>query len=92
LKGLNHVGKDGLHLGGGDHLCQSPPKLFLDFFAKNAYYEPATVEARKMSTDQSSQLAVYEGKQIRKIFDLGEWWFSIIDVIDVLVRGDRPRK
>jgi len=45
-----------------------------------------------MSAEQSSKLAIYEGTQIRKIFHQGEWWFSIIDVIDVLVGGDRPRK
>ncbi|MDP1957322.1 MAG: Bro-N domain-containing protein, partial [Rhodocyclaceae bacterium] len=39
-----------------------------------------------------SKLAVFEGKQIRKVFHEGEWWFSIIDVIEVLVGGDRPRK
>ena len=22
----------------------------------------------------------------------GEWWFSIVDVVQVLVGGDRPRK
>jgi len=32
------------------------------------------------------------GKQIRKILHQDEWWFSIIDVIEVLVGGDRPRK
>lgn len=28
----------------------------------------------------------------RKILHGGEWWFSVIDVIEVLVGGDRPRK
>lgn len=32
------------------------------------------------------------GRQIRKILHQDEWWFSIIDVIEVLVGGDRPRK
>lgn len=45
-----------------------------------------------MSTEKNSKLAVFEGKRIRKIFHEGEWWFSIIDVIDILVGGDRPRK
>jgi prophage antirepressor-like protein len=45
-----------------------------------------------MCTAQSSNLAVYEGKHIRKILHQGEWWFSINDVINVLVGGDRPRK
>jgi DNA-damage-inducible protein D len=45
-----------------------------------------------MNTDETSKLAVFEGKQIRKAFHEGEWWFSIIDVVEVLVGRDRPRK
>ncbi|HLB30570.1 MAG TPA: Bro-N domain-containing protein [Gammaproteobacteria bacterium] len=45
-----------------------------------------------MNTENTSRLAVFEGKQIRKVLHEGEWWFSIIDVIEVLVGGDRPRK
>ena len=29
---------------------------------------------------------------MRKAFHEGEWWFSVIDVIEALVGGDRPRK
>jgi hypothetical protein len=32
------------------------------------------------------------GLPIRKVLHNDEWWFSIIDVIRVLVGGDRPRK
>ncbi len=45
-----------------------------------------------MNTQKASRLAVFEGKQIRKVLHDGEWWFSIIDVIEVLVGGERPRK
>ena len=45
-----------------------------------------------MKAKEESKLAVFEGKRIRKIFHESEWWFSIIDVIDILVGGDRPRK
>ena len=45
-----------------------------------------------MNSEETSRLAVFEGKQIRKAFHEGEWWFSIIDVIETLVGGDRPRK
>lgn len=45
-----------------------------------------------MKSDETSRLAVFEGKQIRKAFHEGEWWFSIIDVVETLVGGDRPRK
>ncbi len=45
-----------------------------------------------MSKEKSTKLADFNGKRIRKILHEGEWWFSIIDVIEVLVGGDRPRK
>jgi prophage antirepressor-like protein len=45
-----------------------------------------------MSEPTPSKLAVFEGKRMRKVFHEGEWWFSIIDVVEVLVGGDRPRK
>jgi len=41
---------------------------------------------------QSDKVALFEGKRIRKIMHEGEWRFSIIDVVEVLVGGDRPRK
>jgi DNA-damage-inducible protein D len=44
-----------------------------------------------MSTEKD-KLSVFEGRQIRKALHEGEWWFSIIDVIEVLIGGDRPRK
>ena len=45
-----------------------------------------------MNADEPSKLAAFEGKRIRKILHEDEWFFSIIDVIEVLVGGDRPRK
>lgn len=45
-----------------------------------------------MNTEETYKPALFEGRQIRKAFHEGEWWFSIIDVVEVLVGGDRPRK
>ena len=45
-----------------------------------------------MTEQAAIKPAVFEGKRIRKILHEGEWWFSIIDVIEVLVGGERPRK
>ena len=45
-----------------------------------------------MGSEEKSTLALFEGREIRKAFQDGEWWFSIIDVIEALVGGDRPRK
>jgi prophage antirepressor-like protein len=49
-------------------------------------------ERRSMSAEETSKLTVFHGKPIRKAIHKEEWWFSIIDVIEVLVGGDRPRK
>lgn len=45
-----------------------------------------------MSQEEKSNLAAFWGHEIRKTLHAGEWWFSVIDVIEVLVGGDRPRK
>jgi len=45
-----------------------------------------------MSTEEDNKLALFEGRQIRKAFHEGQWWFSIIEVVGALVVGDRPRK
>lgn len=45
-----------------------------------------------MNSEETSKLAAFEGRQIRKAFHKGGWWFSVIDVVEVLVGGDRPRK
>jgi DNA-damage-inducible protein D len=39
-----------------------------------------------------TKVAIFKGKQIRKIIYNNEWWFSIIDVIEVLTETDRSRK
>ncbi|MEI7428949.1 MAG: Bro-N domain-containing protein [Betaproteobacteria bacterium] len=45
-----------------------------------------------MSQKENSKLALFEGREIRKLFHEGEWWFSIIDVVEAFVGGERPRK
>jgi prophage antirepressor-like protein len=39
-----------------------------------------------------TNIAVFRGKEIRKVIHNNEWWFSIIDVIEALTGSDRPRK
>ncbi len=45
-----------------------------------------------MTKSDLIRVAVFEGKHIRKIMHEGEWWFSVIDIIEVLTGNDRPRK
>ena len=41
---------------------------------------------------QSDKVALFEGKRIRKVFHEGEWWFSVIDVIEVLTESSIPKR
>ena len=45
-----------------------------------------------MTKSDLVRVALFEGKRIRKIMSEGEWWFSIIDIVEVLTGNDRPRK
>ncbi|MBI4599159.1 Bro-N domain-containing protein [Candidatus Uhrbacteria bacterium] len=39
---------------------------------------------------EHTQIALFKGKQIRKKFHRGEWWFVIVDVIGVLTDSSQP--
>ncbi len=39
-----------------------------------------------------TNIAVFRGKEVRKTIYKNEWWFSIVDVVEVLSGTDRPRK
>ncbi|MEN9654662.1 MAG: hypothetical protein RL235_774 [Chlamydiota bacterium] len=41
---------------------------------------------------QSSKIAIFKGRQIRKSIHQGEWYFSIIDVVAVLTESPNPRR
>jgi len=41
---------------------------------------------------QESKLAIFEGKRIRKTIHNNEWWFSIIDVVEVLTESSIPKR
>jgi hypothetical protein len=40
----------------------------------------------------ATSIAIFKGKGIRKTLHNNEWWFSVVDVIEVLTGNDRPRK
>lgn len=42
--------------------------------------------------EETTKIAVFKGKGIRKTIYKNEWWFSVIDVIEVLTETERPRK
>ncbi len=39
----------------------------------------------------STKISLFKGKQIRKTLYQGEWWFSVIDVIEALTDSAKPR-
>ena len=47
-------------------------------------------KAREMMT--SIHLAIFQGKQIRRVIHNNAWWFSVIDVVETLTGTDRSRK
>ena len=45
-----------------------------------------------MTAKDLIKLAVFQGKQIRKIIHEDEWWFAVIDVVEVLTESPTPRQ
>jgi len=41
---------------------------------------------------ETTKIAIFKGKEIRKIIYKSEWWFSVVDVVEALTGTDRPRK
>lgn len=41
---------------------------------------------------ETTKIAIFKGKKVRKIIHQNEWWFSIIDVIEALTETKRSRK
>lgn len=43
---------------------------------------------------KNEKIVIFEGKKIRRIWDEAKelWYFSVVDVIEVLTQTDRPRK
>lgn len=45
-----------------------------------------------MTAKDLIKLAVFQGKQIRKTIHEDEWWFAVIDVVEVLTESPTPRQ
>ena len=42
-------------------------------------------------TAHAAPMAVFKGKQVRRIIHEGEWWFSVVDVVSALTDSVNPR-
>ena len=40
----------------------------------------------------TTKIVIYKKKETRKTIHNNEWWFSVIDVIEMLTSSERPRK
>ena len=45
-----------------------------------------------MTAQELIKLAVFEGKQIRRVLQNEEWWFAVIDVVEVLTDSSTPKR
>ncbi len=45
-----------------------------------------------MNSMETTKIAVFRGKEVRKTIHNNEWWFSITDIIEALTGNERPRK
>lgn len=41
--------------------------------------------------DQPAKVVIFKNQQIRRVLYQGEWWFSVIDVIEALTGSVKPR-
>ena len=42
--------------------------------------------------EETTKIAIFRGKEIRKTIHQNEWWFSVVDVISVLTDSTMPRR
>jgi len=46
----------------------------------------------KNKLEETTKIALFRGKEVRKTIYKNEWWFSIIDIIEILTNNKRSRK
>ncbi len=51
-----------------------------------------TMKKENNNPVDSTKISLFKGKQIRKTLYQGEWWFSVIDVVEALTGSSEPRK
>ena len=42
-------------------------------------------------SDEKNKLIVFQEKNIRRIWHEEEWWFAVVDVIEILTESIKPR-
>lgn len=41
--------------------------------------------------EEQDKIIVFQERQIRRIWHNEEWWFAVVDVIEVLAESTKPR-
>jgi prophage antirepressor-like protein len=41
--------------------------------------------------DITTKISLFKGKEIRRTLYQGEWWFSVVDVVEALTDSAKPR-
>ena len=41
---------------------------------------------------ETTKIALFKGKKIRKTVYQKEWWFSVVDIVEAVTDNERPRK
>jgi len=49
------------------------------------------MKKEKNNIENDSQIAIFRGREIRKIIFQKEWWFSVVDIVGVLTDSPSPR-
>ncbi len=40
---------------------------------------------------ETTKIAIFKGKKIRRVIYQNEWWFSVVDIVEVLTDSNKPR-
>jgi DNA-damage-inducible protein D len=48
-------------------------------------------EIEMKDLEKSVKIAVFKGKEVRKVIFDNEWWFSVVDIVEVLTDSTNPR-
>jgi DNA-damage-inducible protein D len=47
---------------------------------------------KEKKLDKMTKIAVFHGKNVRRVFKDGQWWFSVIDVVEILTESNIPKR
>jgi DNA-damage-inducible protein D len=66
-----------------------PPLLTIFELSKNCRQLKTE---RKIMSEEQNKIVVFQETEIRRVWHKDEWWFSVIDVIEVLSESQNPRR